>query len=568
MPVVRSQRQVRREALPGVRLTAAETALSQGAGVAEAQARTGQAIAQFGERAAFIGLRVYQDERKKEYDKANSVILMESEKELAKFHNQRMTAALQVKGKDAMTLPESVLADYDKLADQLESRLTNDDQRAAFAKIRTNQAMSMDLTLRRHVAGEMSTYAQNEAKALVGESLNLMTMHALDPKLAQADLESAIKATRQQALAMGAGPKTTEDMVRDVTSAGHLGVIDRLLAKPETLPAAQAYFDEAKEQISGEGIAKVEKALKAGSLRAQSQTIADDIIAKGGTLAERKSAAKLATEGNAELRDEVNQRLEHQQNLDDKAKRDKEDADSLKAFNTVRRSGGNIYSIPAHELDALPPATQSALYGWAERLRQGIPVKTDQKTWYNLKVEAAESPSTFIAKNILDYADKLSEADFQELTSLKAAIISGNKEAAAKLNGDFLTQREVIDTTLKQYGYTVSGQGEDVAVIANMQRLLQDAVTNYVAVNGKKPDTAFIQRAADHILAQQVTVPGWFGDKTVRLADMTVAKIPKAERKQIESDLAAEGVPVTDQNILSTYLRAKMPVPKKPGGGQ
>jgi hypothetical protein len=574
MPTVpRVQRQVRREALPGVRLTAAETATSQGAGLAEAQAQSSQAMAGFGATVANAGIGIVGAELQRERDRADQVSILAYQRKLGEWENKRVTEALQVQGKDAMTLPEDLAAEFAQITGELDKELTNDRQRAMAERLKTDRGLGIDLTMRRHVSKEMDRYEAEELKGFLSNSVNTAILNANDPKRVFAELGAAEAALRTHGKNTGMGPEAIERSVLALQTETHGGVIERLLANEQD-KAAKVYFEEAKGagQISGEAVANIEKALEEGALRGESQRQSDKIIASGGTLSEQRAAARAIED--PKLRDQVMQRIEHEATVKERETREMEDARFNSAYNTMEKAGGNIRAIPPAQRAAMSPGEKSAIRSESERITRGVPVKTDLPTYYGLMERAGDDPANFVTENLLRYRHLLDDTEFKQLTNIQASIKAGNREAASKQGlGDFLTNKEIVDNTLLQYGITPSGKDqtkEEQAATIQFQRTLQTLVSEEAARTNKKPDDKWIQQAADRILSQTITTqtPTMFGFsaykyKTKPIVSLTIADVPSDQRKQIEAALKAKNMAVSDATILDLYVLSQIPRTRK-----
>jgi hypothetical protein len=574
MPTVpRVQRQVRREALPGVRLTAAETATSQGAGLAEAQAQSSQAMAGFGATVANAGIGIVGAELQRERDRADQVSILAYQRKLGEWENKRVTEALQVQGKDAMTLPEDLAAEFAQITGELDKELTNDRQRAMAERLKTDRGLGIDLTMRRHVSKEMDRYEAEELKGFLSNSVNTAILNANDPKRVFAELGAAEAALRTHGKNTGMGPEAIERSVLALQTETHGGVIERLLANEQD-KAAKVYFEEARAagQISGEAVANIEKALEEGALRGESQRQSDKIIASGGTLSEQRAAARAIED--PKLRDQVMQRIEHEATVKERETREMEDARFNSAYNTMEKAGGNIRAIPPAQWAAMSPGEKSAIRSESERITRGVPVKTDLPTYYGLMERAGDDPANFVTENLLRYRHLLDDTEFKQLTNIQASIKAGNREAASKQGlGDFLTNKEIVDNTLLQYGITPSGKDqtkEEQAATIQFQRTLQTLVSEEAARTNKKPDDKWIQQAADRILSQTITTqtPTMFGFsaykyKTKPIVSLTIADVPSDQRKQIEAALKAKNMAVSDATVLDLYVLSQIPRTRK-----
>lgn len=581
MPTVRRlQREVSPTALPGVQQTAGETPTSTGAGLAiakgEAQVASGRALSGLGAGLAETGGRLFArseafnrqlaDEARKN---ADQVALLNAENQLGTWENQRLydpqSGALTVHGKDSFGLPEQLATEFGNVAGDVEQGLGTPEQRTLFQRIRTQRGLLLDQTIRRHVFGEMQRYEGEELQGLVENAQSAAIANALDPKRVGIELTRGVTAIQTHAPRLGQGPEQVQHQVELFTSATHVGVIDRLLATDRT-KAAKVYFEETRDQIKGEAIARVEKAIEEGTLRGDSQKQADTIIASGGTLTQQREQARAIED--PKLRDEVMQRIEHDAAIGEKVTRDREEAALTAAYNLVDKSH-DVHAIPPTQWSALPGQARSALRSYAEHLAKGIPVQTDLPTYYSLMQQAGTDPQTFTRQNLLNYRAKLDEPEFKQLAGLQLSIRNGDREKADKELSGFRTHSQIVDDSLSLYGVDPNAKPTtpEGKAIAQLRRMLDTRVEAQGALTGKKQTNDDIQRTLDGLLSQSVTVPGswWnifpggksFTDTQKPLVTLQADDIPAEERTLIEDALRRRHRPISDATVLDLYLETR-----------
>lgn len=566
MAVIR--RQVQTRALPGARRTAAETSLSTGAGLEEARARKFGVIGDVGDALTRTGTRLYARAVDEEREKANEVALLKASNALGAWKTRRLydpeNGALTRKGEAAQGLPEEVLPEWETFVGEIEQGLGNDEQKAAFARLRGQQTQQLDLELRRHVFGEMQTFRANELKSAVDLGTDEAIRAANDPTLVGLSLQRVENQIRTNAPRLGLGKAAIEAQVADTRDKVHRGVIDNLLAQ-ERAQDARDYFTEAKSQIAADRVDEVEKALTEGSVRAASQKEADRILAEGGTLTEQLKKAK---DLDPKLRDEVENRLEHAAQIQDRADREALEGSMKSAYDILDKTG-NVNRIPAAQWASFSGATRSAMRSYAEQKTQGTPVKTDLPTYYGLMRQAMTDPTTFSNYNLLEKRHVLGETEFKQLTSLQLSIKNGDTTAAEKDLGGFRTANQVVDDAVVGLGINpnanVDKEPAQANAVASLRRLVDNRIAALQATTGKKATSADVQSIVDQLLSVQVEGKGtWAGlftdapfyDTKKRLIETTIDDIPAEQKKLIEQALTQRRVPISDATILSTYQDA------------
>lgn len=572
MPVVRAERQIRRDALPGVRKTAAETFESEGGGLAIARGDAAAAVAgavrrNIGEPATQIGIALFTKMQDDERKAADETALLKAQNQLSEWTNQTLydpnNGAFAKKGQDALPLPEQVREGFTQKASEIGAALSTPEQRSGWARMQEREWESIDLQVRRHVFGEMQSYRAGELKAAVANSTDAAIRSAQDPLLVGEHLAKAVTAIHAVGPSLGLGKEAIEEQVRATQTGVHIGVINQLLALDQDKNAAE-YFAHVKDQIAGDRLDQVQKAIEAGNLRGESQRTADKIIAAGGTLSEQLEKAKGLE---PKLRDEVQQRIEHAQALKDRADKEAEDQQIRGAFDVVEKTG-DVNKIPPAIWSTFGGGTRAALRNYAEHLVKGEPVQTDLPTYYSLMQQAADDPAAFVGQNLLNYRAKLGEAEFKQLTALQLSVKKQDGNPDPQLAG-FSTKKEIVDSTLTTYGINPNAKPDSAEgkAIAQLRRML-DRRVDAAQVDGKKVSNAEIQQSLDDLLSQNITVPGswWnifpggrpFFDQQKRLLDTTIDDVPNDARDAIKAALRDAGRPVSDATVLDTYLEMQI----------
>mgnify|MGYP001575296451 CR=1 FL=1 len=568
--------------------------LSGGVGVHEAKAglelAKGQASATkwnaaagFGEQvqrsAVAIGQIVLAEQRR-----ADDVAMMEADNRLSKWENERLydprAGALTLQGRDAMGLPEAVGADFEKYAGEIEGTLGSPRQKAAFARLRANRSAQLDLTLRRHVFGEMQKFEATELKALVDNSVSTAVQNATDPSRVGFELGKAVEAIERSGPRLGLGPEAVKSQVLQVQTKTHVGVVESLVSSGNT-KAATAYFEEARDagQISGDAVARVEKALHEGTIRKEAQTKADEIILAGGSLTAQRDAAKKIDD--PEVRDRALTYIEHEASVKEREEREANEDMLRGVYAVVEESGGDIGAVEPALWATLDAKDLAGVRSYARSIAKGEPIETDLDTYYSLMRKAAGTGAGFRNDNLLKYRDKLSEGDFKHLTDLqrslrtKAIDAASDAEAAkAKIVVDeFSSKSQVFDDRLRAYGLNPNpkeGTPESKA-ISNLRGLVDRRVRALSGgETGKTATNDELREILDEELNTQISSKRegeWLGplrgrpffDSTVqkRPIELTVDEIPRAQRQKIEGFLRAQRLPVNDATVLETYIEAR-----------
>jgi hypothetical protein len=551
---VYGERKVGTAALPGARRrNAAESFESAGGEVAQAQAG-------FGAVATKVSADLITRERDRADQVANLTILRKLNDLDHRILRDPDKGMLNKRGLAVMENRKAALEDFDKAAGEIGASVRNERQKLFFDQQLIARRDAVRNSIDTHGSRELERHQVNEAQATIATLINGAISNADEPARIAESLANAEQIVDVHGARMGLGDAGRAEMKGKIRSSVHAGVIERLLAADKDV-AAKTYFEETKDQIAGEQLARIEKALEEGTLRGQAQTSADTIVGAGGTLSEQRE--KVRAIDDPKLRDEVMRRVEHEAVIRDRADREQLEADLNTAYDLVDQRQ-SVTAIPPALWTKLPGSARESLRSYATKLAKGEPVETHLPTYYALMRQAGEDPVTFANQPLLDYRGKLDEPEFKQLAALQLSLRNGDrKQADAALDG-FRTNQQIVDDTLREVGILTGDSKEareagDVERVARFRRILDQRVTALQENTGKKATNADVQAIADSLL-QSVTLekPAWWqvwkGDTTKRVVDVTAADIPAADRQQIEAALKAQRRAVTDDAVLNLYL--------------
>lgn len=575
MPTVRKgQRQVSTQALPGVRLTAAETPESRGAGLAIAKGRTTEAI---GELAGTVGTLAYheygrmqQEERQSANRTAQNTITNRTDKfELDKVHGPQ--GALQRQGSDAFTLPEEIDQELEKLWAEIEPTLGNAEQKQWFAQFKERRGMDVKMAVARHVNGQIEGFHQQQSEATVKNKYSLAVANAMDPgQRVKQEMADGVAAITQEGQRKHLPQEAIDNQVNAFRSDVHVGVINNLLANEHT-QEAQIHFQEAKAagEIAGDKLDDLTNKLNTGTTRAEAQQETARILAMGGTLTDQRAEAKKINK--ADVQDDVLARLEHE--------------DGIRKYNEQQTERDNLntaYNIvtQTHDVNKIPPGLltdlgthQPALRSYAESLSRGEPITTNPQSLYDLLTLSSVNPDAFLKTNLMGYMDKVGKEDLEQLMRMQTSMRSGTPK---NTDGMFVSERaqnDIVDETLMKAGLVGSPtELRDPKNKALSNRIIlfrqsvREAVNRQQQIMGKHVTDDDVQAIVDRLISpggSRVSKPGYFYDTYQPVfvfetddARKAAASIPPAYLRQIDDALRRKNLPVDDAHRVELYQRS------------
>lgn len=534
------------DALPGVRKTAAETPLSMGAGLADAQGQQAEQIGRLAGTVGALAAKQIEDERQKNDDLAS----LAAQNALAKASADITTRALAVQGKDALTLPDTTTKEFTDAADRIGATLVNDRQREAFAKVRGQHDVNLYATVGRHISQEMQSYRASELQSAVDLGLSAVAANALDSRRGKEELEGVVAAMQQQGPALGWGPAELADHIAKVQSAAHVAVVQRLVDNNQPTNA-RIYYEETQTEINGEKRGDLEKLLQRSGVLADGQRAADVIIAAGGTLAEQR--AKVKDISDPETRLHAMSLVEHEAAVVKTSAREAEEALLDRTYATVLHTGK--LQLAATDEQALG-AHLPALRAFALSIAKGEPRTSDKTIYYTMLDQAENEPANFTTLNLRPLMMKLDEADYDHLDRTQRAMRAGNRKAADVEIDDYRQEHEVVKNALQLAGINPTPTPDDEEGkkrVARFQTLVAGEARRVQGDTKKKIGNADLEAIANRILAQQITGKGWFSDSTRSLGTATLADIPASDLALLRAEL--KGEQVSPEALLQMWLR-------------
>lgn len=561
---------VRERPLPGARLDVRVTPADFGAGIGEVLQKVGA------------------DLWEKEAQKADETAVMAAVGQLKAYTNGKLydpnNGVLNKRGKDAIGVTESAQVEYDDKISEIEgSLLSNDRQKSAYRRQATAMRGDFDLTLQRHVATEIRNYDKEEFSNFIKSSQDRAALNYRDPMLVAAETESIRQEALKFARRNGLGPQWAERFTSDTVSATHVAVIDRMLANNQD-SLAREYYKVVAPALTGVDATRVEKAVQAGVLRGESQRKADEILAGNPDRADIN--ARVRKIDNPELRDAVQQRVDAELARRDQAQRDDQE-NVMTAMATMIDRGALVHNLKGQlSWQNLTVAQRSSLEAYARARERGENIQTDWSTYYELTTMAATTATQdkFMKTNLLQYRDKLGDAEFKQLVQIQGALRSRDDRQDTKLllNG-MRTTKQIVDDSLAAVNIDPTPKpGSDASKrVAQFRRIIDEKIIAFKKANNREPNDTEVQELVDSLLVKgKVKGSGLIFDDTAlafeadpnKLFVVSIKDVPPNEVTKIRQALTRAGRPVTDADVLKLYnlrlrgigINAPIPLPSIP----
>ena len=550
---------VRRQAAPNARVNTTAPIEAFGGGAQEVQ----RAIGQAGNQA----MQIAREERQKADDIATTEAYMKTIQLRNRLMYDPKEGAMNRKGKDAFGVGQEYGEHFNKGADEIEASLTNDEQRAMYQKIRMRELTDLDGQLTKHTFQQAQEYDKQTTDASIAATREDAVMNYQDSAKVQNALAMQKSLIMASAERNGVAPEVAMLQLKNAESKTHEAVVNRMLANGQDLQASE-YYKSIKDSMVAEDAVQLERALEEGTLRGESQRLAQDLTSKHRDL--RSALAQVDKIKDPKIqdatRDRVKQRFAEREQAEEYA--------SKQAFHSAfsiaekaKQAGENIRdSIPPALYNSLTPAQKNSINALANR----DSLETDWGEYYNLKTMAAspELRDKFMKTDLMEYRPKLGDSEFKELVNAQNDARKGDTTA---LDG-FRTDQQIVNDALSEAGFDPSPKegSTDAKKVNRMRQLVDSEVQKKQRELGRKVNNEEMQRIVDDLMVKGVTyrktifgIDVWKTEK--RLFELEKGKdtefeisaedVPAAERFRIENALRSKGYAVTDDNVLSLYKK-------------
>lgn len=504
------------------------------------------------QRQAFGWSRLIQQEQQVARERADRTAVLKADNDLTEWEGLALygpDGALQKKGEDAFGLPEKVSAAYTKKASEVAAKLTTDEQRQAFERVRVQRQSAIMRAVYQHVGGEIESYHKEQS----ARGIDLATQHAIanasDLVTVGEDL-GKVDTLVHDAM-KGSSPEAVQAALLQARTNIHLGVIDRFVANDQEM-AAKTYYEGVRDQIDGRKYSQVEKLLEEGGLRAKSQRVSDQILEQATSEKQALEMVRELTGDDAKLRDEVEQRVLHGFAVK-KAATSEQHENDMKEAAQILDAGRGYSAIPARIRSSLSVGEMSQLRSYAKSLidkEENDDTPAKRLRYYQLMEEAADHPEVFTTRNLGAELGKVRKSDWTNLVELKERLKKGEKPKAID---DYMTKSQILKEMLPK------GIKEDSDEAKKIHRAFDLEANAWQRANKKEIDNETARDIADKLVQRVVLAPGWFGttigEDTKRAVDITYNDIPVRTRTEIERRLKSAGLPANPENVRDEFIR-------------
>lgn len=557
--------QVSPQGLPGPRLSpgAPEGAFGGGQGAAEV-------FGQAGSLAQDIARQQHEVQQR-----ADLAAVFKANAELSDYvtdlqYNQQ-TGIVNQKGENAFSLAKTVPEGYRKRVSQIMGSLASSEQRAVFQRHADQSWGQLNGFNQRHIAGQAEHYMAQQADAYVASRQNAASLAgaAGDLNSVEQAANDVDQARRAWALKNGVSADVANLAIMQDKGRVYAGAIGAMLDAGNDLAAKEA-FTKYRDQIADPERARLARMVKQESTLGEAYRQVDKIFSTYYDKEEKAGETIVHTHYAPETEEAA---LEEARKIQDPDVRARAESLTRERWSGLVRSkdaakkqlmidaANKIDGMPGDKrsYDNLPASMRNEMTATERKQIQSYAkgdVVTDDSTWYSLMQMSYRDPEQFKNINLLNYASKLSRSDFQEITKEQGKAQKGD----GKGNDGFRGIDAIVSGTIANSNLNDKDKERFMRRIDREVKRWKEQPAN----KGKDIPNEIVEQMTDTMLAKVITDPGWLWDsrdplyKAESEAEMNnneklgkaVSKVSPEDRQRIIGEMKADGVALTELNIM------------------
>lgn len=243
---------------------------------------------------------------------------------------------------------------------------------------------------------------------------------------------------------------------------------------------------------------------------------------------------------------------ERQWNVQEKKIKNQNEVALGEAYRWLEANGGNYAGMPASIKRAIPGEKLGSVRDYAAKIVRGEGVSTDYETYAALKSDKR----LLAGSNLLALKPFLENRHFEELLKDQITL----RQNGDSISNQLLTDNQTMKLMLTQSGIDPKSESKSSAKkLGQIYDFVQQRIDSRAVGLGRKLNSVEINEEIRNSF-RDVSVQGsLFGTNRVPLAtaiyEGSKIVVPDSERSKIQSALKAAGQPVTEQRIMSLYMR-------------
>jgi hypothetical protein len=489
---------------------------------------------------------------KEEQQKIDFYDALDGITQLKKWENE--SGYESVLGENARELPKRMQEEYSKRTADIAGTLKNDRQRAIFQQKADQNGVGFMGGVVNHTRRQKSISEAQKTDAFVstfqdagikaGASGNFEEM---DRQIGELDGVRRVWASQN-----GIPDAAVGEMLQKEKSHVYASAIGMMLDNKNDRGAKEA-FTAYKGKLSAKDLARLGPMVQKESVLGDAYRLADAVMAfEPDTLKTGMDHLDKIAQ-NHELSPEVREKASHLLSQKYAIKLDALEQAHKKNMGEAKNliDGGKTF-------DDLPATLRSTLNATAEKELRKYGSKepvTDDPTWYALMQMSTRDPERFKNENLLNHLTKLSRSDFQEVSKVQMELQKGKRSKRAD---GFRSVEGIVSGTIKSSKLNADDHERFMRVVDSEIARWQEKHPD------EDVDKKMVQDTTDLLLKEVVTDSFLFwklrdplykaeSEADVKASEKrgdAISKMSIEDRTRITNDMKADGVPLTEVNIL------------------
>jgi hypothetical protein len=467
------------------------------------------------------------------------------------------TGALGVKGQETLGLPDTVGKSFDDFTKKIAGRLTSA-QRRDYDRAVFGHKRDINDTLQTHIFSEMRRFDEATTNARLETAREEAVLNFTDPSKVQfaIKLQTQLlraRANRDDLAGQAIPPEELARQVEEAASKTHTSVIGRMLTAG-SYQGAREYLDRVpKGELTSADTVNIDQALRAGTIRGESQRHASDIMGTAKSEAAALESARDITDPDIQKAtvEEVRIRYAEQRRIE----KDIDDAAMQSASNLVETSH-DARAVPPPLWARLSASDRRALEVRSRQLREGVEPVTDWVLYHDLP----KLPG-FAKEDMTRYRARLADSEYKELIGMQRGIARDGEKA---LDG-YRTKTQIVNDGIASMGVDPTPKPGDAAEnVATFRNLVDQEIRQTQRQTGKEATNEQVQKIVDGLVIKartpsatflSIPIPFTGGEKRAyELQATKKSDIPQAESIKLEAKFKAAGVHnPSDDDMVEAY---------------
>lgn len=510
---------------------------------------------------------------KEEAQKANQKALydfrvgLDDDETKVSFGDDETEGFLSLRGEDTTKHLDAYLEDFRGKVAERKKTAVNDEQRMAFDVMTAEREKRIEAQFRRHANTEFQTSVDASQKALEESAIrNIGNYYNDDVRFAQ-ELAVLRQTIIEDAESKGQGAEVKKFRLDTMTSKAFSERIERMML--ESPLKAKEFLDENKDLMTSDDVARYEKAMKPLVTK---QAGMDTALELGATLGKRDltdvlAEARQRLKGDPEALNIAETQIKQMETerRDAIVQVQKKAAEPVYTAMAEARKAGRIPSlrdIPPGDWNQLVKTDPDKANDILKGIQTEVRVDEERRT---AKVERAE-------RRALIEEEKRRKSDqrrnFAELWGDPAALSRANVLGLVASDALSPEQGKVLeDRRTKQNQDTILSETQTINSILGAAKIKPksekyDKVIEYVehrkalfqADEKRQPKSSEIAAFTREALYESDVEWTPFDKPAYKMA---IDDVPKSYRTAIAAERRKRGLPITDDAVISTYVRAQ-----------